>query len=42
MELRNSIYEIETIPEKWRLSELIANLKNKGDVRECSNYREII
>ena len=39
--LYNRTMESEIMPEEWRDSVLIPIFKNKGDVHNCSNYREI-
>ena len=41
VELLNSIFMTETIPEEYRLSTLIPIFKNKEDIQECNNYSGI-
>ena len=40
-EVFKNIMETEHMPDEWRASTLIPIFKNKGDIRDCGNYRGI-
>ncbi|XP_019259176.1 PREDICTED: uncharacterized protein LOC109237335 [Nicotiana attenuata] len=39
--LFNVIFRTKKIPEEWRCSTMVPVYKNKGDVKNCNNYRGI-
>jgi len=39
--LFNEIMRTKKMPDKWRKSTLIPIYKNKGDIKNCANYRRI-
>jgi hypothetical protein len=39
--LFNIIFWSNKMPDEWRRSILVPILKNKGDIQNCTNYREI-
>ena len=41
LEIFNTIMENEKMPDEWRNSMLIPIFKNKGDIQDCSIYRDI-
>ena len=40
-DMMQRIYEQEKIPTEWRESVIIPIYKEKGDIQDCGNYREI-
>ena len=39
--LTDNIFQSNKMPEEWRRSILVPIYKNKGDIKSCTNYREI-
>nr|XP_009797031.1 PREDICTED: uncharacterized protein LOC104243532 [Nicotiana sylvestris] len=39
--LFNAIFKTNNMPEEWRWSMIVPFYKNKGDIQNCNNYRDI-
>ena len=39
LDLLQKIFEQEKMPEEWRDSVIVPIFKEKGDIRDCGNYR---
>ena len=39
--LLQNIFEQEKMPEEWRDSVIVPIFKEKGDIQDCGNYRDI-
>ena len=41
LDLLQKIFEQEKMPEEWRDSVIVPISKEKGDIKDCGNYRGI-
>ena len=41
LDLLQKIFEQEKMPEEWRDSVIVPIFKEKGDIQDCGNYRDI-